>query len=96
MWMNYQALVVAERGHLTALWEIVGSNLCRVEQRLRECVCLKVGLEDLVEAARNFFTRDTGGKFSSLKITGCGRRWFRLKIQSYKRKGNDFCLKIAK
>lgn len=82
MQMNYQALGMAERGHLTALWEIVGINLCRVEQRLRECVCLKVGLEHLVEAARTFFTRDTGGKFSGLKITGRGRHWFRLKIKS--------------
>lgn len=78
--MNYQ--VMAERGHWTALGEIVGSDLCRVEQGLRGCVSLKVGLEDLVQAARVFFTRDTGGKLSGLKITGCGRRWFRLKVQS--------------
>lgn len=80
--MNYQALVIAERGHLTAVWEIVGNTLFGVEQRLRDCLFLKVGLKDLVEAAWTFFTRDTGGKFSGLKITGCGRNWFWFKIKS--------------
>lgn len=80
--MNYQALAIAERGHLTAVWEIVGSTLRGVEQRPWECLCLKVGLKDLVKAAWTFFTRDTGGKFSGLEITGCGRHWFGFKIQS--------------
>lgn len=80
--MNYQALVKAERGHLTAVWEIVGNTWCGVEQGLRDCLCLKVGLKELVETAWTFFTRDTGGKFSGLKITGRGRHWFWFKTQS--------------
>lgn len=78
--ISYQALVEAERGSLEAVREIVWSTLHGIEQRVWVCLCLKVGIQDLVEAAWVFFTGSTTGKFSGLKIIGCGRNRLRFKI----------------
>lgn len=84
--MNYQVLVKAGRGSLETVWEIVWSTLRGVEQRFREGLCLKEGIEDLVQAACIFFIRSTAEEISGLKIIGCGRNLFRFNIQSWRRK----------
>ena len=89
--INYQALVKAERGSLEAVLEIVGSTLHGIEQRVRVCLCLKVGIQDLVKAARLFFTRSMTGKFLGLKIIRCGRIRFSFKVD-YKRKEKRYFL----